>query len=372
VPSAGATAPIQARAVGGHQAFDHGTRARDVLDLNIVYPPITTRELCYSARLVLPFVRVLKGYAQIPQQALVDLEALDPELRLPIKTVHDMLRMAVDLTGDYDLGLKAARQLTPGDHGALEYAARSAPTWRETLKCVGRYTRLLNDALRYSLREDGDWVHIQLESSVVMPRTAADFQSAAFHVSSRFFWPKDSVPQLTVSFMHPRPSTIEEYERTFGSCTLQFQAPWSGFTLPRHYLDHPVVSADPNLHLVLRRHAEALLAELPRAKSVTERVRELVADELAGGPPNVARIAQRLSMTTRTLGRRLDEEGTSFRHVVDGLRQNLAVRYVSDASLPLSEVAFLLGFSQSAAFHRAFKRWTQQTPLDYRRVHRGY
>jgi AraC-like DNA-binding protein len=321
---------------------------------------------------VLPFVRVLKGYVQIPSQALAEIEALDPELRIPIKTVHDMLRMAVELTGDHDLGLKAARQLTPGDHGALEYAARSAATWRETLQCVGRYTRLLNDALRYSLREEGDWVHVQLESSVVMPRTAADFQSAAFHVSSRFFWPVNSVPQLSVSFMHPRPDNIEEYERTFGSCSLHFQAPWSGFTLPRHYLDQPVVSADPNLHLVLRRHAEALLAELPRAKSVTERVRELVANELAGGPPNVTRIAQKLSMTTRTLGRRLEEEGTSFREVVDGLRQMLAARYVADSSLPLSEVAFLLGFSQSAAFHRAFKRWTRQTPLDYRRAQRPF
>jgi AraC-like DNA-binding protein len=313
----------------------------------------------------------LKGYSQIPPAVLAELEALDPDKRVPIKTVHDLLRMAVELTQDPDLGLKAARELTPGDHGALEYAARSASTWRDTLLCVARYTRLLNDALRYSLKEDGQWAHIQLESSVEMPRTAADFQSAAFHVSSRFLWPPSSVPNFTVSFMHARPENVQEYERTFGPCALHFEAPWSGFTIPRSYLDQPVVSADPKLHALIRSHAEALLAELPRAKSVTEKVRELVADELAGGSPSISRVANNLNMTTRTLARRLEEEDTTFRQLVDDLRQRLAIRYVGDSELPLSEVAFLLGFSQLAAFHRAFKRWTQHTPLDYRRRQRA-
>jgi AraC-like DNA-binding protein len=342
-----------------------------MLHFNMVHPQLTTRELCYSARLVLPFTRLLKAYKQIPPVALAELEALDPDKRVPIKTVHAMLRMAVELTQDADLGLKAAQELTPGDHGALEYAARSASTWRESLLCVGRYTRLLNDALLFSLKEEGQWAHIQLESSVLMPRTAADFQSAAFHVSSRFFWPPSSGLNFSVNFMHARPANVAEYERTFGLCALNFEAPWTGFSIPRSYLDHPVAGADPKLHKLIRSHAEALLAELPRAKSMTEKVRELVADGLAGGSPSINQIARNLSMTPRTLARRLEEESITFRQVVDDLRQRLAMRYVGDSELPLSEVAFLLGFSQLAAFHRAFKRWTQQTPLDYRRRQRA-
>jgi AraC-like DNA-binding protein len=148
---------------------------------------------------------------------------------------------------------------------------------------------------------------------------------------------------------------------------LNFATPWSGFTIPRSYLDHPVHGADPKLHVLIRSHAEALLAELPRAKSVTEKVREIVADELAGGSPNISVVARKLSTTSRTLARRLESEKTSFRLIVDDLRQKLALRYVGYSELPLSEVAFLLGFSQLSAFHRAFKRWSQETPLDYRR-----
>lgn len=335
-----------------------------------MHSQLNTRELCYAARLVLPFTRLLKGYAQVPEAVLTELEALDPDTRIPIATVHELLRIAVELTQDPDLGLKAARQLTPGDHGALEYAARSASTWRASLLCVARYTRLLNDALRYSVDEEGEWAHIRLESSVAMPRTAADFQSAAFLVGSSFFWPVGSVPQLSVSFMHPRPDNVEQYIQTFGPCALHFEAPWSGFTIPRKYLDHEVISADPKLHTLIRSHAEALLAELPRAKSLTEKVRELVAEALAGGAPSFQQIAQKLGQAPRSLARRLEEEGVTYRQLVDELRQKLALRYVGDSELPLSEVAFLLGFSQAAPFHRAFKRWTQQTPLDYRRKQR--
>ena len=344
--------------------------APHVLDSSMVLPQLTTRELCYSARLVLPFARLLKNYKQIPAIVLTELEALDPDRRVPIKTVHELLRIAVDLTQDPDIGLKAARELTPGDNGALEYAARSASTWRDTLRCVARYTRLLNDALTYSVKEEGEWAHILLDNNVVMPRTAADFQSAAFHISSRFFWPPSSVPHFSISFMHSRPENVDEYERTFGQCTLIFDAPWSGFTIPLSYLDHPVASADPKLHALIRSHAEVLLAELPRAKSVTEKVREIVADDLAGGSPNISAVARKLSTTSRTLARRLEAEKTSFRLIVDELRQKLALRYVGYSELPLSEVAFLLGFTQVSAFHRAFKRWSQETPLDYRRKKR--
>jgi AraC-like DNA-binding protein len=76
-------------------------------------------------------------------------------------------------------------------------------------------------------------------------------------------------------------------------------------------------------------------------------------------------------MSGRTLTRRLEDEGTTFKDLLDDLRKSLSLRYVGSTDLGLSEIAFLLGFSQSAAFHRAFKRWTAQTPLEYRRARRG-
>lgn len=86
--------------------------------------------------------------------------------------------------------------------------------------------------------------------------------------------------------------------------------------------------------------------------------------------PSVANIASLLHVSPRTLGRRLGHEGTTFKELLADLRRQLALRYVGSSDLGLAEIAFLLGFSQSAAFHRAFKRWTSQTPLEYRRMRR--
>jgi AraC-like DNA-binding protein len=331
----------------------------------------TASQPCYAVRLVHPFLRVLRRDPRFPDEMLAPLEALDPDERLPIPMVHELLQGALTMTGDLDLGLKAAREITPGDAGALEYAICSAATFRQGLEVCARYMRLVNDALDFSLRiEDGRAI-LQLDSRVVMPRTAADFQSAAFHIAGLRSRPRELDPHYEVWFTHPRPASVDEYGRTFEGGTLRFDAPFNGFVFDPEYLELPLETADPKLHDLIRKHAELLLAELPRAESVTEKVRDLIAKELEGGDPSVANIARHLHTSPRTLGRKLEHEGASFKELLDDLRRRLALRYVGGLDLGLSEIAFLLGFSQSAAFHRAFRRWTGQTPLEYRRARRG-
>jgi AraC-like DNA-binding protein len=326
---------------------------------------------CYSLRLVRPFSQLLRRYPGFPGELFDALDAMDPDERIPIVTVHELLRGGLEMTGDPDIGLKAAREIAIGDYGALEYVVSSAPTWGDALRSVGRYLPLVNDALQFSLRVEGPRAVIQLDSSVVLPRAAADFQSGAFHVAGLHRRQPQDVAEFEVLFTHPRPERVDEYERTFERGTLRFDAPFTGFAFDAAYLDMPVVSADPKLHDVLRKHAELMLAELPKAQSLTEQVRDHIAQQLSGGNPSVELIARQLHMSPRTLGRKLEHEGTTFKELLDDMRRRMALRYVGGHDLGLSEIAFLLGFSQTAAFHRAFKRWTGQTPLEYRRARRG-
>lgn len=328
--------------------------------------PIETSQLSYSVRLVHPFVRLLRNYPSVPAETLDPLAALDPDERLPIHALHELLMGAEFLTGDHDLGLKAAREISPGDYGALEYLARSAATWSEAAATVGRYMRLINDALRFSVQEEGERAFIHLDSVIPLPRAAADFQSAAFHISANHFWSEEP-PTFEAWFMHAAPHDRTEYERTFPGAELRFDTPWSGFVVARSYLKLPMKSADPKLYELILKHAEAMLAELPRAENLTEKVRDLLARELSGGTPSLRHVARRLGMSERTLTRHLEEEGTQFKVLLADLRRRLALRYVGRSQLPMSEVALLLGFSQAAAFHRAFRRWTGQTPLEYRK-----
>jgi AraC-like DNA-binding protein len=327
-----------------------------------------TSQPCYSARQVVPFVRLLRRYPSIPANMLERLAVLDPDARLPIATVHDLLRGAVAITGDPDLGLKAAREISSGDYGALEYAVRSSPTWGAACEVVGRYMRLVNDVLHFSLRTEGERTSIRMDTDVPLPRTAADFQVAAFHVSASFFRSADSAPQLQVWFTHAAPHDVTEYERTFGAGVVRFEAPFNGFHFPRQYLDSPVEGADPKLHEVIRKHVDNLVEQLPTARSLSVQVRDLIAKQLKGGTPSALDVARALAIGPRTLARKLEQEHTTFKQLLDDVRGQLATRYVGDSDLAFSEIAFLLGFSQSASFHRAFKRWTGKTPLEYRRV----
>jgi len=108
---------------------------------------------------------------------------------------------------------------------------------------------------------------------------------------------------------------------------------------------------------------------LPGVETTTGHLRRLLGEELCGGDPTLEHMAARLHMSARTLHRRLEEEGTAFRHVVAEVRRETAERHLAERDLPIGEIGYLLGFSETSAFHRAFKRWTGWRPLAYRRAH---
>ncbi len=328
-------------------------------------------QLCYSLRLVRPFLRALRKHDGFPKAILDPLDAMDPDERVPITVSLELMRGGIAMTGDEDLGLKAATEVERGDYGALEYVARSAATFGQALEVLGRYLALVNDALRFKVELEGERAIVHLESAIVLPRAGSDFQAAAFHWAATVLR-ADSVPVASeVWFEHPQPANIDLYAQIFGTTKVRFEMPFNAFVIDKMFLDQPLPTADPALHGIVRKHADALLNELPRAESFTKRVRELLIAELEGGNPSAVHIASALHMSARTLTRRLEDEGTTFKDLLDDLRRTLSLRYVGSTDLGLSEIAFLLGFSQSAAFHRAFKRWTGQTPLEYRRSRRG-
>ncbi len=341
-----------------------GHDARDVID------PGTRDRPSYAVHLVRPFLDVLRGHPAISDEMLDQWQEVDPDDRIPVATVHRLLEATAALTCDPDLGLKAARRTSLGDGGALDYLLSTSPTVEDAIHVAGRYMRLVNDTLSLRLEVDGDDAWIRLDNTVVLPRAAADFQAGGIFWNHARRWLGDVLSELQVSFTHVAPLSRDEYERTFAPATVRFSAPFSGLLLRRSHLAVPLERADPKLHGLMAQHAHRLLSELPRAESVTERVRAVAAKELTHGNPNAVHVATKLGMSMRTMGRKLASEGTTFKDLLDDLRRRLALQYVAGRDLPLADVALLLGFSETAGFHRAFRRWTGQTPLEYRRSRR--
>jgi len=314
-----------------------------------------------------PYNRLLSRYPQIGQQGVAALDALDPDERVPIADMLQLLRGAVHVTGDEDLGLKAAREISWGDYGVIEFMVNSATTMRASVELLARYLRLVNDALLFSLQVEGDRAIIQLDSRIALPRAGVDFQSAAFYVATLQRAAHFVDPDYEAWFMHPQPARIDEYRRTFEPGRVRFSAPFNGFVFSARMLEQSMKTADSSLHGVLRRYADVMLAELPNTESVSDKVRTFVGQQLSHGEPSVARAARALHMSRRTLARKLEREGTSFKTLLDETRRSLALRYLNEHQIGSTEVAFLLGFSHAGAFFRAFKRWTGTSPRAYRR-----
>lgn len=323
---------------------------------------------CYSLRLVRPFLRVLSQHSSMRAELIAPLDKLDDEERIPIDTLHELLRGAIAITQDEDIGLKAARAIELGSLGALEYAAASARTAREAIGVIGRYLQLVTDAIRFAFEErpDGTTI-IRLDHLVAMPRAAEDFAVAAFYVATARRFPSVQITHR-VSFQHEGSSSAE-YAETFPGAEIWFRSPFSGFAFETKNLDRDLPEYDPNLHVLISHHADRLIASLPKVQTIAERVRRMLIEALQGGDLTVPAIARKLGFSTRTLTRKLETEGYKFKELLDEVREAAAIQYLTTTRVPLSEVAGLLGFSRGAAFTRAFKRWTGHSPAAYRERH---
>ncbi|HEX2873704.1 MAG TPA: AraC family transcriptional regulator [Polyangiaceae bacterium] len=294
--------------------------------------------------------------------------ASDPDARIPIAVETLLWDEAARLTSDQAFGIHAAEGLRPGIFDVMDYAVRTAPTLRAGLERLARYNRLVHDAAVFSLVREGDALRVEHSlEGVRQSRHAAEFTLASLLVVGGQI---SGAPLLAkrVAFRHEAPGSTAEHLRVFGVAP-NFSAPVNALTFSLELLERPIPAADPLLWRVIERHAEALLAARPQpVETTTARVRRILCEKLGEdeAAATLSGLASRLRMSERSLQRRLADEGQTFDGLLDELRHDLAVRYLTDKRIAIAEVAFLLGYSEPSAFHRAFKRWTGLTPSQLR------
>ncbi len=293
----------------------------------------------------------------------------DPDTRVPIEQVDRLLKMAIEASGRADLGLLAAEAAESELWDVPEFAAMNRSTLREAIECFARILPLdiTGADITITTYDDMSKTAIHFKPEVQMCPAAHEFAIACFVLAMRAaLGPGIAEPIQEIWFMHHRPDDISTHERILG-CPIRFNAPEDALLITKKNLELPLVITDSRLSQTLVRIAEDLLARLPKHSGLQEQVQALVAEQLAGGNCSVETVAKSFHMTSRTLRRKLQAEKTSFKDLVDEMRHQLAISYLRQPNLAISEVAYLLGFSSSAAFHRAFKRWTGSTPSGYRK-----
>ena len=289
-----------------------------------------------------------------------------PRARYPLDRVAMGLGRAEELVGDPCLGLDAGELWRPTDQHALGYAFCASSTLRTALQRFVRFFVVVNDAMTFSLDEDGEHATMSVEfseGSAPLPRAAEDARWSTLIAMCRYIC-GDEFDPVEVRITHPAPECRARFYGLF-RCPVMFDAPASQLVFKRSDLDRPLPASNRELAHSNDRILVDYLAELQQYKLVNE-VRAALIDELPNGKPSEEVIAQAVYMGARTLQRRLANEGNSFSKLLDDVRKELAECYIKDQTRTVSEVSFLLGFSQVSSFSRAFRRWTGQTPTRYR------
>ena len=286
------------------------------------------------------------------------------ENRLPYLGVRALWEAAADAAGDPSFGVHVAEVLPSGALDVLDYVISAEATAGASFSRLIRYVRLVHDAA--NLRLVVAPAHASIVGGVpTMPAPQLDeFLYTLLLVRSRRATGVEWRPER-MAFQHECTHDDAELSRVF-ACPLDFGAREVEMRFARSVLDLPHLHADSSLLAVVSRFADDALRSVPSGPDLVARASSAIARRMSTELPTLSDTAAAVQVPERTLQRRLAQASVTHSTLVEGVRRQLALKHVTDASLSIAEIAFLLHFADSTAFDRAFKRWTGETPARYR------
>ena len=293
---------------------------------------------------------------------------IDPAQLIAASDYYDFFAALVERDPDGDrLPLRIGAAMRSDDYGAFGLAWKSAPNLRGSYARSQRYGHVLGSAETYALEQTTGGYFFSLDKAgdgrpgMLMSNEAsmAAVDTISREVSTAPFMP------LAIHFKHAPRCATRVYEEHFG-CPVHFEAAHDALLVSQESIDAPNRLGDETIARFVDQHLEQTLAEQRPDAGLEQRVRHAIAGLLSEGVPTLSVIASDLGIGSRTLQRRLSENGQTFQTVVDLARKDLAQRLLRETDYSLAEIAFLTGFAEQSGFTRAFRRWAGQTPRSYR------
>ena len=305
---------------------------------------------------------------------LSERDFVDCQHRISAAAQSKLLELAAEATDDSIFGLHLAEKSDARNVGILFYVASGAKDLSEALALGARYCRIVNEAVRLKLTRTPDGLIIETNFVGVSRhgvRQNAEFIFAAFLKALREVTGRNIRP-VRVAFVHARNSKLREFERFFG-CPVEFGrvvgdgASCDLLEFANDTLGVPLVTADAKLIEALRPFCdEAAKERKTAAGTLRAAVENEVEKLLPDGKAKMQTVAKTLALSVRTLSRRLADEGTTYGEIVDQLRRSLALQYLKEPGMSLSQIAWLLGYEGSTSFNHAFRRWAGRSPTEAR------
>ncbi len=286
-----------------------------------------------------------------------------PTLLCPLVNTARLWKIAVAATGDPAFGIKVASHIAHTTFHVLSYGLCASSSLKDAFERLQRYCHVASDAVEYEFCKSGRDYHFVIEPATAVPYESIDALVGAQLRMCRSLVGRDFSPRR-IELRRPRPVVVDDFERLFRA-PLQFGAAQNRLIFDAAGIEAPLDGANPDLAQRADAIALQYLARIER-DNIQARVREVLMQRLQNTEPSQEEVAEHLCMSARTLQRKLGESGATYKEILDETRHALALVYLRAPHHSVSEITVLLGFSSGSSFTRAFRRWTGQSPSDWR------
>jgi AraC-like DNA-binding protein len=319
--------------------------------------------------------RLLSGAARqgLSLSALFAHSGLDPErlsapdVRITSTELISLVQEVMRRTGDEFIGLAADSRSKPGTFSMMAHAVINCANLEQAIRRSSAFYGLFETPTVAELAVTQNQGHLTL--TLRRDELVGDtiFELMMF-VSVRFWsWlVGQRLSPLVIEFAFPAPASAPEFAALF-RCPVIYGADHTVLRFPVSWLSLPLAQTPLSLSRFLKDSLAQIIAGRSRPMGLAEQVRNRLSSDYGHAFPDLAELCDTLSMTPQTLRRRLKEENTSYQAIKDQLREEAAHFYLAKPALSIDEIALMMGFSEASAFHRAFKKWTGQTPASCRR-----
>lgn len=300
----------------------------------------------------------------------------DQESRIAAEKLSHLIEYCNKKLARHDFSILIAEQFHPGTFHALGYAMMSSNTLQDALERIAHYKRVVSNTCKLVNYENNDQLVFEMnvftyESTnrpVLSPVTVETFLATIIRFA-RELVALDFAPEK-VCFAYPKPSNDVTYLKNFFNCEIEFDSNKTAIIFNFKQSQEKLMGGNPLITHSHEKMLDEFMARLDK-NDLSHVIKNKIFELLPLGAPSQTDIAEYLGMSLRNLQRKLHDQGTSYKEILESTRKKLAMDYILQQHLSLSEIGYLVGFSSVGNFNRAFKRWTNQTPGDYRQSHKA-